>query len=91
MASQMEAAVLDQVGVDIGDQSKQTGFRATGSVIAFDGFIRLYREGMDDSDNGDDDNRILPAMNEGDALQRGNIMPEQHFTQPPPRYSEASW
>jgi DNA topoisomerase-1 len=95
VASQMESAVLDQVAVDInadGDASVQ--LRATGSVIAFDGFLRLYREGQDDKagtdgkDGGDDP--ILPALDEGDRLARGQVTPEQHFTQPPPRYSEAS-
>ena len=95
MASQMESAVLDQVAVDIsprGDAALQ--LRATGSVIAFDGFLRLYREGQDDKSGQDSseagDDRILPPLEEGDALGRGAVTPEQHFTQPPPRYSEAS-
>jgi len=97
VASQMQHAVLDQVAVDInqaGDASVQ--LRATGSVIAFDGFLKVYREGQDDGkddkagkDGGGED-RILPPLNEGDGLERGDITPEQHFTQPPPRYSEAS-
>jgi DNA topoisomerase-1 len=66
--------------------------RATGSVIAFDGFYRLYREDNDDrEDSGDEDReRILPPLNKGDAASRGGVRPEQHFTQPPPRFSEAS-
>jgi DNA topoisomerase I len=92
VASQMESAVLDQVAVDLNAGDTDVQMRATGSVIAFDGFLRLYREGMDDK-NGKDaigEDRILPPMNEGDAMSRGDITPEQHFTQPPPRYSEAS-
>ncbi|MDA0997758.1 MAG: type I DNA topoisomerase, partial [Proteobacteria bacterium] len=89
VASQMEAAILDQVGVDIVTADAGAQFRATGSVVAFDGYFRVYREGRDDA--GDDENdRILPPMLEGDALKRLGVLPEQHFTQPPPRYSEAS-
>ena len=64
-------------------------FRATGSVVLFDGFLRLYEEGQDDkSANGED--RILPPLSEGEALERTETRPEQHFTKPPPRYTEAS-
>ncbi|MEQ8320855.1 MAG: type I DNA topoisomerase [Rhodospirillales bacterium] len=90
VASQMEAAVLDQVGVDITSGDNQVTFRATGSVIAFDGFIKVYRESRDDSADDDDSNRILPQLNENEGQERTEILPEQHFTQPPPRYSEAS-
>ena len=94
LASQMESAVLDQVAVDLRPAGRVPGdnevtLRATGSVIAFDGFLRLYQEGKDDQDD-DENERILPDMKEGEALQRKNILPEQHFTQPPPRFSEAS-
>jgi len=93
LASQMESAVLDQVAVDIVSDDAQVTLRATGSVIAFDGFIKLYREGTDDSDKddkGDGDDRILPKVTEGEKLGRETVTPGQHFTQPPPRYSEAS-
>ncbi|MBT6608440.1 MAG: type I DNA topoisomerase [Rhodospirillaceae bacterium] len=93
LASQMESAVLDQVAVDINAADKQVTLRATGSVIAFDGFYRVYREGSDETDKtgpGSGDDRILPAMNEGEGVERGEVTPEQHFTQPPPRFSEAS-
>ncbi len=89
IASQMEAAQIDQVGVDIDTKDGKAGLRATGSTIAFDGFLKVYREGMDDSD-GDDDDRRLPPLNEGEAIDLREVLPEQHFTQPPPRYSEAS-
>lgn len=90
VASQMEAAVLDQVGVDIPSADGTVAFRATGSVISFDGFIKLYREDRDDSAGDDDSSRILPELREGEDLKRNEVLPEQHFTQPPPRYSEAS-
>ena len=93
LASQMESAVLDQVAVDINAADKQVTLRATGSVIAFDGFYRVYREGSDETDKtgpGSGDDRILPAMNKGEGVERGEVTPEQHFTQPPPRFSEAS-
>jgi DNA topoisomerase-1 len=91
LASQMESAVLDQVAVDIASPDRRIQFRATGSVIVFDGFLTLYREDRDDADESEDEeNRRLPAMNERDALSRGAVKDEQHFTQPPPRYSEAS-
>lgn len=90
IASQMEAAVLDQVGVDISSSDKKIAFRATGSVIAFDGFIKVYREGRDDGSDDDDNSRILPKLEENERQDRTETLPEQHFTQPPPRYSEAS-
>jgi DNA topoisomerase-1 len=90
VASQMESAVLDQVTVDVAGPGNRTVFRATGSVITFDGFLKLYREDRDDPDEDDEENRRLPAMREGEAMERGAVRPEQHYTQPPPRYSEAS-
>ena len=89
VASQMEAAVLDQVAAEISSPDKQTKLRATGSVIAFDGFLKVYQEGLEEK-GGDDKERILPDLKEGDTLVRTSVEPEQHFTQPPPRYSEAS-
>ncbi|RFD18973.1 type I DNA topoisomerase [Komagataeibacter melaceti] len=92
VASQMQSAELDQVAVDIMDRQQRTTLRATGSIIAFDGFLRLYSEGRDDSPAkaDDDQDRMLPAMTERDAIGRGDVVADQHFTQPPPRYSEAS-
>ena len=90
IASQMEAAQIDQVGVDIDTKDGKAGLRATGSTIAFDGFLKVYREGMDDSDGDGDDDRRLPPLNEGEAVDLREVSPDQHFTQPPPRYSEAS-
>jgi DNA topoisomerase I len=88
VASQMQSAELDQVSVDVTD-GKGTTLRATGSVVAFDGFLKLYREDTDDAAE-DDDGRMLPPMAERDPLGLGDVMASQHFTQPPPRYSEAS-
>ncbi|MBV8651476.1 MAG: type I DNA topoisomerase, partial [Alphaproteobacteria bacterium] len=90
VASQMASAVLDQVAIDIASADRQIVLRATGSVVVFDGFLKVYQEDRDDIGEDDEENRRLPAMNRGDALARGAVKPEQHFTQPPPRYSEAS-
>jgi DNA topoisomerase-1 len=92
VASQMQSAELDQVSVEVID-SKGTKLRATGSIVAFDGFLKLYREDTDDTAEGaaaEEDNRMLPPMAERDPLKRGDVAANQHFTQPPPRYSEAS-
>ena len=90
VASQMQSAELDQVAVDIA--SGGTHLRANGSIVAFDGFLKLYREATDEAPEGDsrDDSRMLPPMNERDPLRRDKVAAEQHFTQPPPRFSEAS-
>jgi DNA topoisomerase-1 len=88
VASQMQSAELDQVTVEVTD-GKGLRLRATGSIIAFDGFLKLYREDQDDAAE-DDDNRMLPPMAERDPLGHGDTRALQHFTQPPPRYSEAS-
>ncbi|MBS0985726.1 type I DNA topoisomerase [Acetobacter thailandicus] len=91
VASQMASATLDQVAVDIADHSAKTILRANGSVITFDGFLRLYTESYDDNDKAaDDESRMLPAMQERDKTALSNADAEQHFTQPPPRFSEAS-
>jgi DNA topoisomerase-1 len=91
MASQMASALLDRVIADLASADGQIGFRATGSTIAFDGFFRLYQEGRDDPAQEDEDaGSTLPAMATGDPLRRGEITPRQHFTEPPPRYTEAS-
>jgi len=92
VAAEMENAVLDQVAVDITSPDGQVTLRANGSVIAFDGFLKLYREDRDDETNGegDESGRRLPPMKEGENPALAKVEPEQHFTQPPPRYSEAS-
>ena len=89
VASQMDSARLEQVAVDIASSDRSVVFRATGSVVLFDGFLRLYEEGRDDAAESGNE-RILPPMSEGESLDRGKTDPEQHFTKPPPRYTEAS-
>jgi DNA topoisomerase-1 len=91
VASQMQAAELERTTVDIEAKagSRTLDLRATGQVIKFDGFLTLYQEGMDDPSEDDDSNR-LPAMSQDELLQKQAINSTQHFTEPPPRYSEAS-
>jgi DNA topoisomerase I len=90
-SSAMQSAELEQVGVDIAPADKSVVLRATGSIIKFDGFLKVYQEDKDDSaDEPESNDRILPPMSEGDKLDRGAVKPEQHFTKPPPRFTEAS-
>ena len=92
VACQMASAELDQTAIVLDAADKRTALRANGSIIAFEGFLKLYQEDRDDpaadSEGGDD--RLLPTMKEGEALGRDGVKPEQHFTQPPPRFTEAS-
>ncbi|PJB70829.1 MAG: type I DNA topoisomerase [Alphaproteobacteria bacterium CG_4_9_14_3_um_filter_47_13] len=91
MASQMENAILDQVRADISDGTDDVILRATGSVIAFDGFLTLYEENdSDDEKEEKEEEKRLPLLQEGDATKLVDVDSAQHFTQPPPRYSEAS-
>ncbi|MGA9253178.1 MAG: type I DNA topoisomerase [Roseobacter sp.] len=89
LACQMEAARLERTTVDISSADDQVGLRATGQVMLFDGFLRVYEEGRDDVVVDDDDKR-LPQIDQGDAMAKRQVTPEQHFTQPPPRYTEAT-
>ncbi len=90
LACQMQAAELDQTSVDITDGKGQT-LRANGTVLAFDGFLKLYREDLDDpAQDAEDDAKILPPIAKADPLKTAEVDATQHFTQPPPRYSEAS-
>ncbi len=94
MATQMAAAELKRVGADI--KAAAYSFRATGQTVTFDGFLRVYQEGRDEGDNGEqgeheDGEKILPPLTVGEALDLSEpLKPEQHFTKPPPRYTEAS-
>ncbi len=90
MASQMESAELERTTVDVHATAggRRIELRATGQVVKFDGFLALYQEGKDDEE--DEESRRLPAMRQGDDLKREKIASTQHFTEPPPRYSEAS-
>ncbi|KZZ65727.1 type I DNA topoisomerase, partial [Sulfitobacter sp. HI0129] len=88
LACQMESARLERTTVEIGSKDEQVGLRASGQVVLFDGFLRVYEEGRDDV--VDDDDKRLPQVSEGDAMDKRAVTPEQHFTQPPPRYTEAT-
>ncbi|CAK7193373.1 DNA topoisomerase 1 [Commensalibacter sp. Nvir] len=93
VASQMQSAVIDQVAAVLSNPNQTALFRATGSVIAFDGFLKLYKESSDDTDkdkHSSDASTLLPTMKEGEEVSLNKLNPEQHFTQPPARYSEAS-
>ena len=87
----MADAELDQTGADISAQADQITMRASGSVIVFPGFLKIYREGFDDAQKDSEDSEgLLPALTKGEALQVNEVQPDQHFTQPPPRYTDAS-
>ncbi|MEC7537020.1 MAG: DNA topoisomerase, partial [Pseudomonadota bacterium] len=90
LASEMESAIFDQVAADLASSDKKTILRANGSVLKFDGFLKLYQEGRDDKQDDDSGDRRLPEMTEGENSDLKSVDAEQHFTQPPPRYSEAS-
>lgn len=88
LASQMASARMERTTVDMLDGTGQIGLRATGQVVKFPGFLALYEEGIDDKD--DENGALLPAMDKGDVPAKKAVEKAQHFTQPPPRYSEAS-
>lgn len=88
VASQMSSALLDQVAIDLANASGQERFRATGSTITFDGFLKVYEEGRDDT--AKEEEGILPPVTKDEEAALDKIKTNQHFTQPPPRYSEAS-
>ncbi|MDO1560353.1 type I DNA topoisomerase [Brevundimonas sp. 2R-24] len=93
IASQMEQARLDRTTVDIETADGRTALRATGQVVVFDGFLAAYEEGRDDrqtSHDDEDETTRLPALSEGASASVQAIRTEQHFTEPPPRYSEAT-
>ncbi|UWR36820.1 type I DNA topoisomerase [Sulfitobacter sp. W074] len=88
LACQMESARLERTTVEVGSDDGQVGLRANGQVVLFDGFLRVYEEGRDDV--VDEDDKRLPQISQGDAMDKRAVTPEQHFTQPPPRYTEAT-
>jgi DNA topoisomerase-1 len=94
IASQMNPAVFDQTTIDVeakGANAAEYLFRATGSVMKFDGFLAVYEEGKDQKDEEDDElSHKLPAVAEGEELKLRSVKPVQHFTEPPPRYNEAT-
>ncbi|MBN2631287.1 MAG: type I DNA topoisomerase [Rhodobacteraceae bacterium] len=87
IASQMAAARLERTTVDVGSADGQVVLRATGQVVQFDGFLKVYDEGRDDED---EEGGRLPQIVAGEAADKRSVAPEQHFTQPPPRYTEAT-
>lgn len=89
MASQMAAAQLERTTVTLRDATGQHELRATGQVVKFPGFFAVYQEGFDDKSDDDEDG-LLPAMHKGDSPLKKGVEANQHFTQPPPRFSEAS-
>ncbi len=88
MASQMESASIERTSVDFVEPSGKVELRATGQVVLFDGFLALYQEGRDDEE--DEENRRLPQLRQGERVDVRDVKAGQHFTEPPPRYSEAS-
>jgi len=88
LASQMASARMERTTVELADGTGRHGLRATGQVVLFPGYLTLYEEGSDDS--ADEESRRLPRMRDGDAPAKKSVDAEQHFTQPPPRFSEAS-
>lgn len=90
IASQMTNALIDQVSADIASSDQEVILRATGSSIAFDGFLKLYKESKDEEDIEEDDERLLPTLQEQETVQKEKTIPSQHFTLPPPRFTEAS-
>ena len=92
IASQMEDAQLDQTAADLSATTDHLTMRANGSVIIFDGFMKIYREDRDDQEDKSADlqSRILPPLSQGQDMTVQQVHPEQHFTQPPPRYTDAS-
>jgi len=88
VASQMMPAIFDQTTIDI--KAGRFTFRSTGSVQKFDGFLKVYQEGRDEKADDDDEEKTLPKVEKGEQLKLNRITPEQHFTEPPPRYTEAT-
>ena len=89
IASQMSSAKMERTTIEIFSSDEQVGLRSTGQVVRFEGFLKVYEEGKDEVSSTEDDKR-LPKMSIGDTLTKENITPNQHFTQPPPRYTEAT-
>lgn len=91
ISSQMAAARLERTAVDVASPDGEVAFRANGQVVLFDGYLKVYDQGRDDRVDGEDDEEgRLPQVMQGEALAKGAVTPDQHFTQPPPRYTEAT-
>ncbi len=90
LSSQMEDARLERTTIEIADDQNKVGLRASGSVLKFDGFLKLYEASKPTTDDKDEDSGLLPEVERGETANAKTVNAEQHFTQPPPRYSEAS-
>lgn len=90
LACQMESARIERTTAEIGSADGQVTLSASGQVVLFDGFTRVYTEGRDEAGKEGGDDRKLPQIDVGDAMRKLGVTPEQHFTKPPPRYSEAT-
>ncbi|MEK7120324.1 MAG: DNA topoisomerase, partial [Patescibacteria group bacterium] len=91
VASQMQSAALLQTSADISTENKKYSFRASGQTVIFDGFIHVYTEGRDDvSEEDSSEEGALPQLSAGDKINSKEILPLQHFTEPPPRYTDAT-
>jgi DNA topoisomerase-1 len=93
VASQMEAARFERTTVDVGSNDAAVALRATGQGVTFDGFLKVYMEGRDDEEielSDDGEGGRLPQIVNGERADKRAVVPEQHFTQPPPRYTEAT-
>ncbi len=91
VASQMNSAELERTTIEIASADRTLGLRAVGTVVIFAGFLKLYEEGRDEpADDKDDDAKRLPRVAKGERLERKDVRPDQHFTEPPPRFSEAT-
>ena len=92
MACQMVPAVFDTVAIELAAGAEEEGhrLRANGSILVEPGFMAVYKEGQDDAAKDDDGDRLLPNIEEGDTISLDELRPEQHFTEPPPRFTEAS-
>ena len=90
ISSQMESAEIDQVSINIASDKSDIEFKTTGSTLIFDGYKKIYMEDVDDIDNNDTDNSNIPKVAEGENLNSFDLKSFQHFTEPPPRFTEAS-
>lgn len=90
IACQMAQALLDQTTLTIATNGGQHQFRASGSIITFAGFLKVYRQGLDDGEHDENAENMLPPVNQNDVMALKQLKPEQHFTEPPPRFSEAT-
>jgi len=90
LACQMKHATYNTVAIDLSPATDDIGFRATGSTLVDPGFISVYQEGQDDQSDDDDTQRAIPPLEKGEQVNLDELVADQHFTEPPPRYSEAS-